>query len=73
VNAVADGATDLPHMLPPEGAFSAAADALGIGRDTQVPISGIILLQESQQRSMCIVHAPGHFRAHDLDKSGTVA
>ena len=33
---VSDPSTDLPHMLPSEGAFAAAADALDITRDTQV-------------------------------------
>ena len=32
---VSDPSTDLPHMLPSEGAFAAAADALGVTRDTQ--------------------------------------
>ena len=37
VDKISDLNSDLPHMLPTEEAFAAAADALGIERDTQVP------------------------------------
>ena len=33
---ISDPNTDLPHMLPSEKAFAAAADALGISADDQV-------------------------------------
>jgi thiosulfate/3-mercaptopyruvate sulfurtransferase len=33
---IADTNSGLPHMLPSEAAFAAAADALGISNDTQV-------------------------------------
>lgn len=36
VDAVADTESDLPHMLPSEAAFAAAADALGITNDSHV-------------------------------------
>ena len=35
---IADKSTSLPHMLPTEQAFAAAADALGIGNSTQVVV-----------------------------------
>jgi thiosulfate/3-mercaptopyruvate sulfurtransferase len=36
IDAVADPATDLPHMMPPADQFAAQVGALGIGDDTQV-------------------------------------
>ncbi len=36
VDKISDPDTDLPHMLPTEQAFAAAADVLGIHKDTQV-------------------------------------
>jgi hypothetical protein len=38
IDGVADAATDLPHMLPPDAAFAAAADALGISNDDTVVV-----------------------------------
>ena len=35
---IADKSSSLPHMLPSEQAFAAAADCLGIGNDTQVVV-----------------------------------
>ena len=35
---IADKSSTLPHMLPTEAAFAAAADALGITSDTQVVV-----------------------------------
>lgn len=36
INAIADPATDLPHMLPDPQAFATAAGALGLGRDATI-------------------------------------
>jgi thiosulfate/3-mercaptopyruvate sulfurtransferase len=36
IDAIADPATDLPHMLPDAAAFAEAMGALGIGNDTRV-------------------------------------
>lgn len=33
---IADTTSDLPHMLPSEDAFAAAADALGVQNDSQI-------------------------------------
>lgn len=42
IDGVADPGTDLPHMLPSEGAFAAAADALGIANgDALVVYDGL--------------------------------
>ncbi|WP_309605487.1 3-mercaptopyruvate sulfurtransferase [Phenylobacterium sp.] len=38
IDAIADPATDLPHMLPPPRAFAAAAGALGLRRDATVVV-----------------------------------
>lgn len=38
VDNIADKSVNLPHMLPSEQAFAAAADALGISNDTQVVV-----------------------------------
>lgn len=38
IDGVCDPATDLPHMLPSEAAFAAAADALGISNDDAVVV-----------------------------------
>ena len=38
IDAIADPATDLPHMLPPPELFARAAEALGIGEDTRVVV-----------------------------------
>src|SRR5687768_17448445 len=38
IEAVADHATDLPHMLPPPEAFEHAAEALGISSGEQVVV-----------------------------------
>ena len=35
---IADKSSKLPHMLPSEQSFAAAADCLGIGNDTQVVV-----------------------------------
>lgn len=35
---IADKSSSLPHMLPSEQAFAAAADCLGIANDTQVVV-----------------------------------
>ena len=35
---IADKSSGLPHMLPSEQAFAAAADALGIANSTQVVV-----------------------------------
>lgn len=35
---IADKSSRLPHMLPTEAAFAAAADALGVTNDTQVVV-----------------------------------
>lgn len=35
---IADKSSSLPHMLPTEQAFAAAADALGIANSTQVVV-----------------------------------
>lgn len=42
IDAIADGRTDLPHMLPDEAAFASAAGALGLSeRDTIVVYDGV--------------------------------
>lgn len=38
IDGVCDHATDLPHMLPSEAAFGAAADALGVGNGDTVVV-----------------------------------
>jgi thiosulfate/3-mercaptopyruvate sulfurtransferase len=38
IDAIADHATDLPHMLPTPAAFAEAAAALGLGRDATVVV-----------------------------------
>ena len=38
LDAVCDKSTDLPHMLPSEAAFAAAADALGVSNDDAVVV-----------------------------------
>lgn len=38
IDGVCDPKTDLPHMLPTEEAFAAAADALGITNDDAVVV-----------------------------------
>jgi thiosulfate/3-mercaptopyruvate sulfurtransferase len=38
IDGVCDPCTDLPHMLPSEAAFAAAADALGISNDDAVVV-----------------------------------
>ncbi|EIE18910.1 rhodanese domain-containing protein [Coccomyxa subellipsoidea C-169] len=66
VDKISDQNTDLPHMLPAEEAFAAAADALGIDRDTQVVIydrSGIF----SAPRVWWTFRAFGHDRVAVLD------
>ncbi|KAK9918008.1 hypothetical protein WJX75_000492 [Coccomyxa subellipsoidea] len=66
VDKISDLNSDLPHMLPTEEAFAAAADALGIERDTQVVIydrSGIF----SAPRVWWTFRAFGHKRVAVLD------
>ncbi|HVV28339.1 MAG TPA: 3-mercaptopyruvate sulfurtransferase [Rhizomicrobium sp.] len=38
IDGIADHSTDLPHMMPPPGAFSAAVGALGIGDNQTVVV-----------------------------------
>jgi thiosulfate/3-mercaptopyruvate sulfurtransferase len=38
IDGVCNPSTDLPHMLPSEAAFAAAADALGISNDDAVVV-----------------------------------
>ena len=38
MDSIADKNSSLPHMLPSEQAFAAAADCLGISNDTQVVV-----------------------------------
>ena len=38
IDKVADTSTDLPHMLPSEIAFAAAADALGVTNESTVVV-----------------------------------
>jgi len=38
IDGVCDPSSDLPHMLPTEAAFAAAADALGISNDDSVVV-----------------------------------
>jgi thiosulfate/3-mercaptopyruvate sulfurtransferase len=66
IDGIADHATDLPHMLPQPGAFSAAAGALGIGQDDTVVVydgSGIF----SAPRVWWTLRAMGHKNVKVLD------
>ncbi|CAK0786382.1 hypothetical protein CVIRNUC_009595 [Coccomyxa viridis] len=63
---ISDPNTDLPHMLPSEKAFAAAADALGISADDQVVIydrSGVF----SAPRAWWTFRAFGHKQVAVLD------
>ena len=66
IDGIADHATDLPHMLPQPGAFSAAAGALGLGEDDTVVVydgSGIF----SAPRVWWTLKAMGHANVKVLD------
>ena len=66
IDAVADRATTLPHMLPPTAEFAAAMGALGIGNGTRVVFydqKGM----SSAARGWWMMRAFGHDRAAVLD------
>jgi thiosulfate/3-mercaptopyruvate sulfurtransferase len=66
IDGIADHSTDLPHMLPQPGAFSAAAGALGIGDGDAVVVydgSGIF----SAPRVWWTLKAMGHQNVKVLD------
>ncbi|CAL8463926.1 g3461 [Coccomyxa elongata] len=66
VDKISDPDTDLPHMLPTEQAFAAAADVLGIHKDTEVVVydrSGMF----SAPRVWWTFRAFGHERVAVLD------
>jgi thiosulfate/3-mercaptopyruvate sulfurtransferase len=66
IDAIADHATDLPHMLPAPGEFSKAVGALGIGDGEAVIVydgSGIF----SAPRVWWMLKAMGHDKAKVLD------
>lgn len=66
VDKISERDTDLPHMLPTEEAFAAAADILGIQKDTQVVVydrSGVF----SAPRVWWTFRAFGHERVTVLD------
>ncbi|KAI8469581.1 MAG: thiosulfate sulfurtransferase [Monoraphidium minutum] len=66
IDGVADAATDLPHMLPSEAAFAAAADALGISNgDTVVVYDGMGLF--SAPRAWWTWKVFGHERVAVLE------
>lgn len=59
IDAIADHATDLPHMLPTPDAFAAAAGALGVARENTVVVyddAGIF----SAPRAWWMFRAMGH-------------
>jgi thiosulfate/3-mercaptopyruvate sulfurtransferase len=66
IDAIADQATDLPHMMPNPGAFSAAVGALGIGDGEMVVVydgAGIF----SAPRVWWMLKAMGHDQVAVLD------
>eukprot|EP00241_Pyramimonas_parkeae_P012989 CAMPEP_0114253104 /NCGR_PEP_ID=MMETSP0058-20121206/16209_1 /TAXON_ID=36894 /ORGANISM="Pyramimonas parkeae, CCMP726" /LENGTH=299 /DNA_ID=CAMNT_0001367117 /DNA_START=235 /DNA_END=1131 /DNA_ORIENTATION=- len=66
LDGVADMAVELPHMLPSPGAFSAAADALGISNDSPVVVydgSGLF----SAARAWWMFKAFGHRQVATLE------
>lgn len=66
IDAIADHATGLPHMMPPAEEFARAAGALGIGNDRMVVIydgSGIF----SAPRVWWMLKAMGHDQVAVLD------
>lgn len=66
LDGVADHSTDLPHMLPSEQQFEAAADALGISNNDTVVLydrNGIF----SSPRAWWTWHALGHDKVAVLD------
>jgi len=66
IDAISDRATDLPHMLPPPGQFSAALRDLGIGdADTVVVYDGAGLF--SAPRVWWMLRAMGHDKVAVLD------
>jgi len=66
IDGIADAATPLPHMLPSEGQFGAAMDALGI-----VPGDTVVVYDRmgvfSAARAWWTLRAFGHEAAHVLD------
>ena len=66
IDAVADHATSLPHMLPTAEAFGAAVGALGIGNDSHVVIYDRAALS-SAARVWWEFRAMGHARVSVLD------
>lgn len=66
IDAIADGSTALPHMMPTPGQFAAQAGALGIGSgDTVVVYDGAGLF--SAPRAWWMLRAMGHDRVMVLD------
>jgi thiosulfate/3-mercaptopyruvate sulfurtransferase len=66
LDGVCDRSTDLPHMLPSEAQFAAAADALGVGNDDAVVIydaQGLF----SSPRAWWTWHVMGHDKVAVLD------
>ncbi|MBI3453785.1 MAG: 3-mercaptopyruvate sulfurtransferase [Rhodospirillales bacterium] len=66
IDAIADSATDLPHMLPSPAEFAAAAGALGIGNDTEVVVYDTYGLM-SAARVWWTLRAFGHDRVAVLN------
>ena len=66
IDGIADHSTDLPHMMPTPGEFSAAVGALGIGDgDTVVVYDGTGLF--SAPRAWWMLRAMGHGNVEVLD------
>jgi thiosulfate/3-mercaptopyruvate sulfurtransferase len=66
IDAIADHTTDLPHMMPPPGAFAHAVGALGLGDgDTIVVYDGTGLF--SAPRVWWALRAMGHEQVFVLD------
>lgn len=66
IDAIADHQTDLPHMLPPPGQFSAAMATLGIGDGEQILVyDGTGLF--SAPRAWWMLKAMGHDDVRVLD------
>lgn len=66
IDAIADGSTALPHMMPTPGQFAAQAGALGIGSgDTVVVYDGAGLF--SAPRAWWMLRAMGHDKVMVLD------
>lgn len=66
IDAIADRATDLPHMLPPPAEFAAAMKALGIGDNMRVVAYDSYGLM-SAARAWWSLRAYGHERVAVLD------